>query len=288
MKNNLGKFLAIGSLVVGGVVTGAGSAGAVRLAPGEVQIDLDGAVFTWANYLDLTTTIFPSAPYTDTGAFDNSQLPVFVDPDSGIFGASLPDGRTFLGTSGEIVDLFTPKAFVPFDGPGGTQDFGNGQWYDVTADLGLPSPVEFLLFDTDGDGLVGSLSGLLPDSTAITNLDTNDFAYVYTAFKRTITGTEDTGFDVRLDLKGYFYDQSGTYEDTESVLSFFNGTISRDPFGLPFYEDSPASGFDALSSADGLITTVEVGVPESSPVSALIGFGLVGSAFALKRKVKVG
>ena len=31
-----------------------------------------------------------------------------------------------------------------------------------------------------------------------------------------------------------------------------------------------------------------VDVPESSPISALVGFGLVGSAFALKRRVKIG
>jgi hypothetical protein len=73
--------------------------------------------------------------------------------------------------------------------------------------------------------------------------------------------------------------------DTVGEVNAFNAAflaninLDSSPSGAPYPNN--------FTSYSGLMQIPAASVPESSPVSALVGFGLIGSAFALRRKARL-
>lgn len=271
MKTKSYISLGIASLAV---LTGANAAEAAQLAPGKLSYVLNTGVFFTGNIIDFSPVQGGPRSLGVPGSLDITTSP--FDIESGIFAEDpLPgDPRTFLNATGIINDLTLPKPVADSLPGGGIQD---GITYDFATDFGIPGG-EFALIEFD-----------------------NDFDYIVSATRRTTTGNAAEGFDVRFDFTGFFRDNQGVFEDTPSVISFFNGTSADNPVDVPnialadfadpsLFNNGGADGVNVkfISSLDGTITTVTVDIPNQVPEPASIMglFGVMGLAGGLLKKKK--
>lgn len=273
MRNNFTSLVVTGSILAGGLITGAASVeAATLLAPGKLSVVSDRGAFFVNNVIDFTPGAPASfAPSPGTPGTGNVTTPPSIfDPEGGIFGSTpLPDGRQFVGADVLFEDLFLPASVIP-----GGRFLNNVQY--TFADFLPPALQEFtfLRFDTNNDGFFGS------DNS-------DDFEYIITGFTRRVSPGTTGGFDVSFDFQGFFRDYAGNYTDTPSILSIFNGTSTFNPDQLVAVEtlaqyaalNAGGLGGRQFSAAiDGTITTVEA-VPEPGMVIGMIGLaGFLGLA----------
>lgn len=255
MKNNVGQLLAISSLIVGGTFVGMSPAEAIQLATGDfVTLDLRasinattvGPTAALLNEVTFATTTGPITPATIFAPVGTAGVAEIGSSSFAALGGALP-----VATASVIsFDLADAAEFMP----------------TIPIDTTFPAENSFKnigggdLFSIDlgaGDGIAFSLD----EFSTLQTLASPNVPNVIT-----LTGT-------------------GTLR---SFLPSPNSTPSRAAFTttLNFLPDDPTdpTGPGTFVSAGDLTVTAIESVPESSTVSALIGLGLVSSAFALKRK----
>jgi hypothetical protein len=264
MKNNLAKFLAVGSLVVGGTLLShlPANAAAITLQDGDgFSLILGGVNYT----------------------------PFIGNPDI-ISGADFLDA--FFGPGPSVGGNPATIAVAPGNVIGGVTDFFSGP---TTA--AYIKDVNLL----GGDFVVTTPGG--PDLDFSDGEITNTFVTVGGAFNPFVTldaiPSDSFTPDLAINLLSFSSTQTsklsdGFARDAISVLGEIefvtfapDGSILT-RLGTGSFEGTIFSEDGTGSSGSLSFEVNDVNIPESSPVSALIGFGLVGSAFALKRKIRIG
>lgn len=278
MKNNLAKFLAVGSLLVGGSFLATNSARAALLSGSELQFNA-------------------SLVFYDADAGPGNQLTALFTNTYNDFSSV-----ALIGSYGEFDILGSSNgSFLPYvSAPNPTLEIASIQFPSL-----IPNVNGGFNQYVGTGGAVASLSGssltpnVSPFSTPILRLtDASDpdtpiefFIDEVTSFFDDVPSNESP-FSYTFRATGFFRDAAGVATGRGRL----NGTFA---FGAPIFVDLTTGSTQtctgvsdtcvgALTSTFGATFLVDepiVPVPESSPVSALIGFGLVGSAFALRRKV---
>lgn len=265
MKNNLGKFLTVGSLVVGGLVVGTTSVQAgvltglsnlqitsnVRFAP----LVNDGTQLTTFSFETSAAGNFaPNGSYGNfainktgtTGSFeiyeDSTQTISPVDANLHILSLTLPAPNTdpLPIDPNNIIPNATTNPFLKIRGP-----------LSYTAN-GAVFP------NDDLDFFITSIDSIVPPEVFTPGTPSGETSAFSVSFKGNFV-TPVTGSPAG---------------QVVAANAIFNGTFVIDR------NDPQQANF--IGSF-----TIPKNVPESSPISALIGFGLVGSAFALKKKTEL-
>jgi hypothetical protein len=274
MKNNLGKFLAIGSLVVGSGLVNLtpANAAAITLQNGDgFSVDLAEIIFGAGlppaidpNGDIITNVDFVDSPFA-VALFGNSPAPyATVAMATGNVIGGVTNFFNPLTTKVSVRDINFLDAFVPGSGitlttPGGPDnDFSDGS---IVNSFTFTSPFNpFVIVDA------------VPGDVFTPDLAVNLLSFTSTQTSPLSSGPASDAVRV-VDGKVEFvtFAPDGSILETLGTGSFTGTIFSTDGSG----------------SSGSLSFNVDVSVPESSPVSALIGFGLVFSAFGLKRKVKL-
>jgi hypothetical protein len=286
MKSNLGKFLAVGSLVVGGAALAASPAKAALVSGSTLQFNASLVFFDADPAAGNALTVLFTENYNDFSSValvgDYGEFDILGSSD----GSFAPYVTGVDPTSLEVLSLAFPS-LVP------TTILGFANVY-----IGGPGPIASL----PGSSLTPDVS---PFTTPVLRLDDADdadtpiefFIDEVTSFFDNVPAGGPT-FSYTFAANGAFRDDSGaaqgsgtlngTFEFGNSIIvDLGTGTTYGTGDACAAAAADPGDCVGALTSTFGATFVVEESVPESSPVSALIGFGLVGSAFALKRKARL-
>lgn len=302
MKSNLIKFLTVGSLVAGGVVVASSDAEAAAISLGTSPLNSSLSLSVVLDALATPITVdnnrnkvidggdFVGIPNTSiiTGInFKNNSFtaPFLVPASPNTF------AETLLSAVVNIPQLnpVTPSAHnIKIK----SFDFNDITKFTLATPAFTPADTAFdpyviNTFNVDSSFGAFVTAELLPTDGAPNDLEI--FLNTITVEQRKLLdGAIDSSFSPIVSGSVTFKTSSGSFLGTGS----FAGTI---PTGL----GTLSPGLDAIlgngddfytSSGSGSLTftvTTPVVVPESSPVGALVSFGLVGSAFALRRKAKL-
>lgn len=268
MKNNLGKFLAVGSLVAGGFIF-AMPANAIVFSLGigdTFDIGTYGAKFTGVPVgpFNASGDVATKIEFDDNPGIGRTWIAPFGTAKADLQGTSnatllaAVSATTNIGIvkvkSLDLTDVtkFTPSAVPDFNLAGGANNT-----FIVDSSLGDFIAIDVLPADTETPDVAIRLKKIT--TTQVGSLNTSNASI-------SVGVTGDVEF-ITLGLSGF---------ETLLGTGSFSGTFPTGAGGV-------ASGTGVLS----FVVTSAADVPESSPVSALIGFGLVGSAFALRRKAKL-
>ncbi|MDJ0600583.1 MAG: PEP-CTERM sorting domain-containing protein [Crocosphaera sp.] len=292
MNNKILSLLGMAAVAVG-MTTGATSAQASTLGPGVLSVQTDGGIFFSNNAVDFTVdnTAAQSPGTPGTGTVTTPPNP--IEGAAGIFGiipgnaATNPD----FGNIDEVLDKLDGRQFTQteilisdFELPFFVQ---NNVTYDLTAG-GTVAPTEFLLFDTDQDGLFGEATG--DGNVADPDYDpVGDFKFFTTSFTRVVEPDEpgDGPFNVIFEFEGFFRDMEGNFKDTQAEFALFNGVTSNNPEFLDQTTNFlPGEAFEFQAGGDGRIGTLGREAPEPGTILGLTALAGLGLSSRLKRKAK--
>ena len=270
MKNNLAKLLAVSSLVAGGSILAATPANAIRITLDDgdfININSYGALFE-GEEVDLTP--FGGGIENSDGAvitkvsFDDNNsglIEDFIAPPgfarADLVSTNIEEFSAYTTTIGvaqiRSLDLNDTSIFTPRPGASGDFDFGDGgvsNTFDAVGDVP---------FITLNDPAIGG-----------------DFDPDLTLLLRSFTTTQDSSL---------LQTQARIGVGFEGIVDFV--TSEGEVMGTGSFSTTiPANGVPS-SQGTGVVSAEVEAVPESSTVGALIGFGLLGSALAFKKKSKV-
>ncbi len=274
MKSNLVRLLAVGSLVVGGNVMSVRSASAVQisLTPGDfLNIATYGALFTGEEFT------IPLGPFAGTYNSDGAVITkVEYDDLSSGFSTDYKSPGTFARADinstniSEILSSYTTSIGVA---KVKSVDLANFAWFSPTTsggpDLSFPVNNTFDVLPAFGNFIE-------IDDPALGDAETPDLAIRLLNITTTQSASLlNTDAEIGVGFTGNVEYLTFGPDGQESVL----GTGS-------FSSTLPTNGTNSTEGTSVFSFTVKP-VPESSPVSGLIGFGLVGSVFALRRKASL-
>lgn len=270
MKSNLVRLLAVGSLVVGGSVMAASPASAVQisLANGDfLNIATYGVKYTGEGFT------IPSGPFS--GTYNGNGAVVTkaeFDTDSTLTNNFVTPGNFATAdlTSTNISEILSSYTTGIGVAKVKSLDLLNTTWFQPTTapDFAFDPTIinNFNVLPAFGDFV----------TIDIADAETPDLAIRLLSIKTTQETSLLTNVaDVAVGFTGQVEFVTTASSGLETVLGTgsFKGTF-------------PGNGTPTTIGGSTLSFTV-TGIPESSPVSALVGFGLVGSAFALKRKARL-
>ncbi len=274
MNNSLVKLFTLGSLIASGLVFGSGNAQAAALV-GNVSISPAFGVTSGVDLIGTGLT-FNGKPVT---AFD-------FKPDT-----------PSTATSGTVFEVTGTGSFASFIGDYGTiQDLSLA---DVSAFLtdaqGGANYVknDFIrVYDRGANNLYAGEPGIFNVDPGAEADDILEFAFDLEDISESAYTTTGTGSglstSVSVTFTGFFRNLGDGSGDKSAGT--FNANVNFPGLNTAavqaLFDQAGEVSRNNNYSTQGVAATTKT--PESSTVGALIGFGLIGSSFALKKKVKLG
>ena len=275
MKNNLAKLFAVSSFIAGGSLMAAMPASALDITLGDgdfININTYGARFT-GEPIDFTGT-----PFDPPLGLENADGAVITNVE---FDTDPTLVQDFVGNGGfataDVISTNVDELLGIGDGTG----IASIKSFDIIDQVLVSG--NFTILTPGGpdldfsDGVVSNVFGVDAGFGAFIEIDTDggapDLQFFLTEFTTEQTDSllnNDAEIGVGFEGEGFWVAANGDLLGTAS----FSTTI-------------PANGTPTVLGTGVVSTDVQVDIPEPSSLVSLIGLGLLGSAFALKKRSKV-